>query len=247
MDRKSKEVLHKISKAKSEKDLHKIKKEQREAKQKGMIKNYQWLFVTVASAISVALIIITVVVFTTRNTSTATPEIPTQTKAVVETTLGKFTIELNEDAAPSVTSNYKTNIEKAYYKGSFFNRIVAGGILQGGVPQGAEGPEGGRPGYLDTINKEPSNLTHDKWAVAMAKTGTSINKTQFYICLSEQKSLDGEDTVFGKVIDGFDVIEKLASVEVENQGENNYGIATEETSKPKKLDQVKIVDITIAK
>ncbi len=245
MDRKSKEIYKKAANAKNKKDLEKIKKVEHQAKQKKMVTNYNWLIITSLSVLCVALVIVAVFAFMSKGkggTTTTTNEPPKIQKAVVETSQGSFTIELDEANAKPIVDNFKANMEKLIYNGSYFNRIVKGAYLRGGVPMGTN-----RQGFgaNDTINFFKNDLKHVKWAVSVPAQGTGLNKTQFQIMLSDQTTLDKKDCVFGKVIEGADVLEKLASVRLVKQDKNDFGIDPNDVSKAQKEDDVRIVRITL--
>jgi cyclophilin family peptidyl-prolyl cis-trans isomerase len=119
---------------------------------------------------------------------------------------GKFVIELNLEKAPKTAGNFIKLAKKGFYNGLTFHRVVPDFVVQGGDPNG-NGTGG--PGY--TIPFEETGLKHDDGAVAMARRGDDKNSagSQFYICLGPQHQLDGEYAVFGKVIQGMDVVRKI--------------------------------------
>lgn len=126
--------------------------------------------------------------------------------AVVETQYGDIYIELYPQDAPGTVMNFEKLSNSGYYDGLTFHRVEPGFVVQGGDPQG-NGTGG--PGY--NIKAEINSHKHLKGTVAMARRQISIDSagSQFYICLNDQPSLDGEYTVFGQVIWGMDVVEKI--------------------------------------
>jgi peptidyl-prolyl cis-trans isomerase A (cyclophilin A) len=128
--------------------------------------------------------------------------------ANVTTNLGSFQIELFEDRAPQTTTNFIDLVEKGYYDGLVFHRVIAGFMLQGGCPNG-DGRGG--PGY--TIPDEfHSELTHDSEGVlSMANAGPNTGGSQFFVTLAATAWLDGKHAVFGKVIEGMDTIRTIGA------------------------------------
>jgi cyclophilin family peptidyl-prolyl cis-trans isomerase len=126
--------------------------------------------------------------------------------ANVTTNLGSFQIELFEDRAPSTTKNFIDLVEKGYYDGIAFHRVITGFMIQGGCPTG-NGTGG--PGY--TIPDEfHAELTHDSEGVlSMANAGPNTGGSQFFITLAATAWLDGKHAVFGKVTQGIETIRTI--------------------------------------
>jgi peptidyl-prolyl cis-trans isomerase B (cyclophilin B) len=124
---------------------------------------------------------------------------------------GKFVIELNLEKAPKTAGNFIKLAEQGFYNGLTFHRVVPDFVVQGGDPNG-NGTGG--PGY--TIAFEETGLKHEDGAVAMARRGDDKNSagSQFYICLGPQHRLDGEYAVFGKVIQGMDVVRQIKQYDI---------------------------------
>ncbi len=126
--------------------------------------------------------------------------------AVIETNKGTIKFELYEDKAPVTTKNFVKLAQSGFYDGLTFHRYEPGFVIQGGDPRG-DGTGGSSQAIPLEINK---NLTHVKGAVAMARTSDPNSATsQFYITLEATPFLDGNYAVFGKVVSGMDVVEKL--------------------------------------
>ncbi|GAG15874.1 unnamed protein product, partial [marine sediment metagenome] len=115
---------------------------------------------------------------------------------------------LHENEAPNNVANIIKLTEKGFYNGLTFHRIIKGFVIQGGCPQG-NGT--GSPGYRIDDEITPK-LKHLKGTVAMANSGPNTNGCQFYICLEPLPRLDGGYTIFGQVIKGMDVVEKIGNV-----------------------------------
>ncbi|HVK05648.1 MAG TPA: peptidylprolyl isomerase [Armatimonadaceae bacterium] len=128
--------------------------------------------------------------------------------ATLETAKGTIKIELYPQEAPKTVQNFLALIGKGYYDGLVFHRVEPGFVIQGGDPNG-DGTGG--PGYTipDEKNKK---LKHGRGAVAMAKTPAPNSAgSQFYVVIEKPASfLDGKYTVFGQVIEGQEVAEKIA-------------------------------------
>jgi peptidyl-prolyl cis-trans isomerase A (cyclophilin A) len=137
--------------------------------------------------------------------------------AVFETTQGSFEIELYAKECPETVWNFinlaegrqETIKEGNYYDGLAFHRIISGFMIQGGCPLG-NGTGG--PGYNFQDEFDPS-LRHDgEGILSMANAGPGTNGSQFFITLGPQPHLDNRHSVFGKVIQGMDVVREIGSV-----------------------------------
>jgi peptidyl-prolyl cis-trans isomerase A (cyclophilin A) len=129
--------------------------------------------------------------------------------AVFDTNQGQFSVELFEDKAPITTKNFITLVEKGFYNGLIFHRVIDNFMIQGGDP---EGNGTGGPGYTipDEFNRD---LQHDSAGVlSMANAGPNTGGSQFFITLVKTPWLDGKHAVFGKVVDGLDIVKKIGKV-----------------------------------
>lgn len=124
----------------------------------------------------------------------------------IETIRGDIQIELNVDAAPFTVLSFVRLVEKGFYRGTIFHRIVPNFVIQGGDP---EGTGWGGPGY--SIRSEFSPITYDAGSVGMASSGKDTEGSQYFITQSPQPHLDGRYTVFGKVISGIEIVNTLQS------------------------------------
>ncbi|WP_058303793.1 peptidylprolyl isomerase [Gorillibacterium timonense] len=124
-------------------------------------------------------------------------------------------IDLFEQDAPNTVANFEKLANSGFYNGLVFHRVIPGFVAQGGCPQGTGT---GGPGY--TINCEINPNKHERGTLAMAHAGRNTGGSQFYICYAPQPHLDGQHTVFGKVVSGMDAVDKfhgrdkMAKVEV---------------------------------
>ena len=137
---------------------------------------------------------------------TTTPQ-ESQKLVRLETNMGNITIALDPDM-PVTAGNFETLVKKGYYNGVIFHRIIDGFMLQGGDPTGT-GRSG--PGYV--IKDEfTSNNRNDRGTISMANAGPNTGGSQFFINLVGNNFLDSKHPVFGKVVEGMDVVDKIAKV-----------------------------------
>jgi cyclophilin family peptidyl-prolyl cis-trans isomerase len=130
----------------------------------------------------------------------------TGTYAKFETTLGNFTIELFEGQTPNTVGNFVKLAEKSFYDGVIFHRVIDGFMLQGGDPTGTGR---GGPGYQFADEIHPQLKHSGEGILSMANAGPNTNGSQFFITLVPTPHLDGRHTVFGKVVEGMDVVKKI--------------------------------------
>lgn len=124
-------------------------------------------------------------------------------KIVMETTKGVIEFELFTDT-PKATSNFLFLTNEKFYDGTIFHRVEPGFVIQGGDPLG--NGRGG-PGYK--FEDEPVNKSYTKGIVAMANSGPNTNGSQFFIMLEDNPTLPTKYTIFGKVINGMEIVEKI--------------------------------------
>lgn len=125
-------------------------------------------------------------------------------KAVISTEKGDITIELFEEDAPKTVANFESLIESGFYNGLTFHRVVPGFVIQGGCPHGTGS---GGPGY--TIKCEINPNKHLRGALSMAHAGRDTGGSQFFICFDAFPHLDGAHTVFGRVTEGMEVVDRI--------------------------------------
>ena len=134
-----------------------------------------------------------------------------------DTERGTIRVELAADKAPLTVANFVNLAQRGYYDGLNFHRVIADFMIQGGCP---EGSGRGGPGYR--FEDETRNgLSHERGVLSMANAGPSTNGSQFFITHVACPWLDGKHTVFGKVIEGQDVVDsvkqgdKINSIKIE--------------------------------
>ena len=130
--------------------------------------------------------------------------------AIFNTTQGNFKIELFQDKAPITVGNFMKLVNQGFYNGLIFHRVIPGFMIQSGCPHGTGR---GGPGYTIPDEFHPS-LKHDqKGIVSMANAGPNTGGSQFFITVAPTPWLDKHHSVFGKVIDGYDVVESISKVQ----------------------------------
>lgn len=128
--------------------------------------------------------------------------------ALFETSKGNFRIELFEDKVPLTTKNFITLADKGFYNGLIFHRVIENFMIQGGDPKG-NGTGG--PGY--TIPDEfHRDLKHNEGVISMANAGPNTGGSQFFITLKATPWLDNKHAVFGKVIEGMEIVHAIGKV-----------------------------------
>ena len=143
---------------------------------------------------------------------------PEKPHFTIKTALGDIEVELDAKAAPKTVANFKKLVADGFYNGTTFHRVVPGFVIQGGDPLSKDDAQRmrhgtGGPGY--TVPAE-IGLKHKRGSLATARQGDQVNPkkessgSQFYICLADLPMLDGEYTVFGHVVSGMDVVDKIA-------------------------------------
>src|SRR5512132_2504361 len=139
-------------------------------------------------------------------------------KATIVTSRGTVVAELYDKEAPITVANFEKLANSGYYDGTRFHRVIPDFVVQGGDPyskggEHAKGPVGtGGPGYKIKCETKGNPHTHQLRALSMAHAGKNTGGSQRFIVLNEQntKHLNGVHTVFGKVIEGLDVVPKIS-------------------------------------
>ncbi|GAB4241863.1 MAG: peptidylprolyl isomerase [Ekhidna sp.] len=133
--------------------------------------------------------------------------------AEIHTKRGVMKIEFFENDAPNTVKNFIELAEKGYYDGLTFHRVIPDFVIQGGCPKG-DGTGG--PGYQIDCELDGDNQYHDKGVLSMAHAGRNTGGSQFFICHNRNNTahLDRNHTVFGKVVEGLDVIDQIKQDDV---------------------------------
>ncbi|HEX5922165.1 MAG TPA: peptidylprolyl isomerase [Nitrososphaeraceae archaeon] len=136
--------------------------------------------------------------------------------ALLDTAQGPITMEFFPNVAPVHVSNFEKLAESGFYNGTIFHRIVKGFVIQGGDPNTKNSTNmaawgTGDPGYK--IDAEFSNIPHNRGIVSMARSSDPDSAgSQFFIVLNDSRFLDNQYTVFGRVVNGMDVVDKIAAL-----------------------------------
>ena len=140
--------------------------------------------------------------------------------AKIETTRGPIEIELYPAYAPKTVNNFVFLAREGFYDGVSFHRVISDFMIQGGDPTGTGR---GGPGYKFEDEFKGNPLKHETGVLSMANAGPGTNGSQFFITHSPQPHLDSKHTVFGKVISGQDVVDRI------RQGDKMVKVVIEES------------------
>lgn len=143
-------------------------------------------------------------------------ELKGKSEIILETTQGAVELKLFPDKAPLACENFVGLLEKGYYDGLIFHRVIKDFMIQGGDPTGT-GTGGDSIWKKPFIDEVSEGLAFDKpGLIAMANSGPDSNKSQFFITVKPTPHLNMRHTIFGEVVGGYDVVEKISLVETEN-------------------------------
>jgi peptidylprolyl isomerase len=128
-------------------------------------------------------------------------------KILLNTSMGDITLQLYDDM-PITAGNFQKLVEKGFYDGTIFHRIIDGFMIQGGDPTGT-----GRGGPGFAIKDEfTSHNKNDRGTISMANAGPNTGGSQFFLNLVDNNYLDKAHPVFGKIVEGMDVVDKMGKV-----------------------------------
>jgi peptidyl-prolyl cis-trans isomerase A (cyclophilin A) len=151
---------------------------------------------------------------------------PNETYALFDTTEGSFKVKLLAAEAPKTVQNFTDLAEgkttgKPFYDGLVFHRVIPNFMIQGGCPQGSGR---GGPGYNFADEFHPS-LKHTKpGLLSMANAGPNTNGSQFFVTVAAAPWLDNKHSIFGEVVEGYDVVEKISKVPRNSQDRPNKDV-----------------------
>ena len=136
------------------------------------------------------------------------------TKAVIETKFGNIELKFFPDVAPNHVNNFIELAKKGFYDGTTFHRVIPGFMIQGGDPNSKNANKAthgtGGPGY--TVKAEFSDKPHKRGTLSMARAADPNSAgSQFFICVADAPFLNKQYTVFGEVVSGMDLVDKIVS------------------------------------
>ena len=134
--------------------------------------------------------------------------------ACFSTSKGVFRVELDEDKAPETTANFIKLAESGFYNGLIFHRIISNFMIQGGCPNGTGM---GGPGYTIKDEFHPELKHAGPGVLSMANAGPNTGGSQFFITLAATHWLDGKHAVFGRVVEGIEVVSDAGQVETDGR------------------------------
>jgi len=136
------------------------------------------------------------------------------TKAVIETKFGKIEVKFFPDVAPNHVNNFIELAKKGFYDGTIFHRVIPGFMIQGGDPNSKSPDKSahgmGGPGY--SVKAEFNDKPHKRGTLSMARSASPDSAgSQFFICVADAPFLNKQYTVFGEVVSGMDVADKIVN------------------------------------
>lgn len=135
------------------------------------------------------------------------------TSVLLKTTMGDVKIELFDETMPITAGNFRKLVEKGFYNGTIFHRVIPGFMIQGGDPQGTGM---GGPGY--TIKDElPANNRNARGTISMANAGPNTGGSQFFINVVDNRRLDPKHPAFGRVVAGMEVVDAISRTPTERE------------------------------
>jgi peptidyl-prolyl cis-trans isomerase B (cyclophilin B) len=175
------------------------------SRQTGTWSTRKKLLIALCTAIGVVLIVVFAIIPGLKGDSQS----PKQYTATIETDKGDLVLELFASDVPITVNNFVFLAREGFYDGTTFHRVVPGFMAQGGDPTGTGT---GTPGYQ--FDDEITEHTHVTGALSMANSGPNTNGCQFFITYAPQHHLDGKHSVFGQLIGGTDVLERIEQGDV---------------------------------
>ena len=198
-----------------------IRRREPKARQTKGLSMKKKLLIGLAAVIVIVLIAVIATMPEKPKTYSATPpmtiDMSKQYTATIETEKANLVLELFASDVPITVNNFVFLARDGFYEGTTFHRVIPGFVAQGGDPTGTGA---GTPGYR--FDDEITEHTHVTGALSMANSGPNTNGCQFFITYAPQLHLDGKHSVFGQLIEGMDVLERL------EQGDVMIRIAIEE-------------------
>jgi peptidyl-prolyl cis-trans isomerase B (cyclophilin B) len=194
---------------------HPARGKKSKARQTGTGSTKKKLLIGLGVVIAIAVIIVVVLATMPEKPKTysAPPPMTIDTSkqytATIETEKGNLVLELFASDVPMTVNNFVFLARDGFYDGLTFHRVVPGFVVQGGCPLGNGY---GGPGYQ--FDDEITEHTHVAGALSMANSGSNTNGSQFFITYGAEHGLDGDYSVFGQLVDGMDVLERIEQGDV---------------------------------
>ena len=170
-----------------------------------------------ACVLIISIVLLTHLVEAEMKNKTFTPEEikkMSETTAIIETKLGNIELRFFPEVAPNHVNNFIELSKKGFYDGTLFHRVIPKFMIQGGDPN-SKNPDRsmhgtGGPGY--TLKAEFNNKPHERGTLSMARAQSPDSAgSQFFICVAEASSLNNKYSVFGEVVSGLEVVDKIVS------------------------------------
>ena len=140
-------------------------------------------------------------------------------RATIATPRGQIVLDLDPGHAPKTVNNFVTLARDGFYDGLTFHRVIPNFMVQGGDPTGTGS---GGPGYKFEDETASNPLKHERGVISMANAGPNTKGSQFFITHAPQPHLNGKHTVFGKVVEGVEVVDAI------RQGDTMDSVTVEE-------------------
>ncbi len=141
---------------------------------------------------------------------------PAAQQVVLETSIGTIVMEVFPEAAPNHVKKFLERVGNGFYVGTTFHRAVPMGIIQGGDPLSRDPKKRAQygTGGLNELKREPNQISHARGTVSAVLIPGKADSagSQFFICVTDQKQLDGQFTAFGRVVEGMEVVEKISQL-----------------------------------
>jgi len=185
-------------------------------------KNNHKTLILIVCLLAVVAVIVVGYIMLGNNSSNET--LPSTNKVLLETSMGNILIELRDDM-PITTTNFKKLVQQGVYNGTIFHRVVNQPqnlvIIQGGNPATGTWSGGSIPSIKDEFSENPENNKNKNYSIAMANTGApNSGSSQFFINVAYNSHLDHKHPVFGEVIEGMDVVDRILEVETDGEPYN---------------------------
>ena len=143
---------------------------------------------------------------------------------------GKITVELYPDKAPITVENFLSLVNRGFYNGLIFHRVIEGFMIQGGDPEGTGMGGSGKNIKGEFKSNDVNNdLSHVRGVISMARAqNPNSASSQFFICHADAKYLDGQYAAFGKVIEGMEVVDEIARIPTDRRDRPLYDMIMKE-------------------